>query len=191
MREREHSCHPAMVVFCTAALLCLSMASAPNTYATGKIWISSGPDGVVSLAFNLQNTAIVYAGRHCGGVFKSTDGGSTWGNSGLTDHMITSLAINPENPAIVYAGTSSGHCTGGVDFAYGAIFKSTDGGSSWVEAYSLQYRSVNSVVLNPENPAIVYAGTGNGVFRSTDGGSTWGRASVWDNQYIYSLAVSP
>ena len=52
---------------------------------------------------------IIYAGTYDSGVFKSTDGGSTWEpiNSGLTSPRINDIVIDP-NSSIVYAGTGGG-----------------------------------------------------------------------------------
>lgn len=52
----------------------------------------------------------LYVGTLAGGVFKSTDGASTWSdvNAGLTDTSVNALAIDPSTPGTLYAGTDSG-----------------------------------------------------------------------------------
>ncbi|RPI28078.1 MAG: hypothetical protein EHM70_17120 [Chloroflexota bacterium] len=70
---------------------------------------------------------VVYAASDCtpgcGGVFRSDDRGAHWSDrsSGITDTQVTALAFDPANPLIMYAGTSNGN-----------IFRSINGGSSWI-----------------------------------------------------------
>lgn len=108
-----------------------------------------------------KNPQIVYAGTYGGGLFKSTDAGTSWmhvsTHSGLTGLNVLALAIDPETPANVYAGTTTG------------IFKSTTGGASWIDTGI----SASSLAIDPVNPQIVYAGNGCGVYKSTEGGLSW------------------
>jgi hypothetical protein len=109
--------------------------------------------------------ATVYAGT-AKGVFKTTDGGTSWTTTdtvGLTASDVRALAIDPTSPAIVYAGTANG------------VFKTTDGGTSWAatDAVGLTASDVRALAIDPTTPAIVYAGTANGVFKTTDGGTSW------------------
>jgi photosystem II stability/assembly factor-like uncharacterized protein len=65
---------------------------------------------VSTLAVDPQNPRTVYAGTYGRGVFKTTDGGTSWSavNSGLTTLSVNSLAIDPQNPNTIYAGTGGG-----------------------------------------------------------------------------------
>ena len=67
------------------------------------------PDGtdVYALAIDPATPSTLYAGTGGGGVFKSTNGGGTWGavNTGLTDTVVFALAIDPATPGTLYAGT--------------------------------------------------------------------------------------
>jgi hypothetical protein len=69
-----------------------------------------GSGTVDALAIDPQTPTTVYAGISGGGVFKSTDGGTSWTaiNSGLTHLAVSTLAVDPNNPTIVYAGTKGG-----------------------------------------------------------------------------------
>ena len=67
---------------------------------------------------------------------------------------MTALAIDPQTPTILYAGTERG-----------GVFKSTDGGESWIAFNTgLTNLLVNSVVVDPQRPTTLYAGTQGGVF---------------------------
>ncbi len=126
------------------------------------------------------------------GIFKSTDGGTTWSYAGLRDtHTTMALAIDPRNPNVVYAG-SMGHV-----FAPNAergVFKTTDGGKTWKKIlYVNSSTGANSVVMDPSNPNVLYVtmwqaqrtpwnltsgGPGSGVYKTTDGGAHWTKISA-------------
>jgi len=142
----------------------------------------------------VASSSTVYAGTFGSGVSKSTDGGSTWSpmNTGLTDPFIFSLALDPVSPGTVYAGSSS------LD-GRGRVFKTTNGGVTWV-ATSLSAREpVVALAVAPTAPSTVYAGTyGDGVYRSVNGGATWTAVnSGLFNQAsdssitVFALAVDP
>ncbi|HRI60189.1 MAG TPA: glycoside hydrolase, partial [Saprospiraceae bacterium] len=122
------------------------------------------------------------------GVYKSTDGGKTWKNTGLRDGLqIGGLAIDPGDPERVFAAVL-GH-------PYGAntergVFRTTDGGQTWKKVkYIDENTGAIQVAIDPANPKIVYAdfwanrlapwengtwqGPGSGLWKSTDGGDTW------------------
>lgn len=138
----------------------------------------SGPTGGYILAFAIDptNTQIVYAGTNSGGIFKSTNGGSSWGvvNSGLTNlnmlnnTVISSLTIDPTSNRTIYAATNNG------------VFKSTNGGSSWIAVNSgLAGTHPAILAIDPTNSQTLYAGTsGSGVFKSTNGGNSWSAVSA-------------
>lgn len=128
-----------------------------------NMWRSIGPEvgDIQALAIDPKTPTTVYAGTGTdrAGVFKSTDGGTTWTamNTGLPDiPTVTPLAIDPVTPTTVYAGTDDA-----------GVFKSTDGGATWeVMNTGLTSLFVTSLAINPETPTRVYAGTkGGGLFR--------------------------
>jgi photosystem II stability/assembly factor-like uncharacterized protein len=152
-------------------------------------WTSDGPFGgaeVFALAINPTTPTTLYAGTHHGGVFESTNGGSSWNavNTGLTDTSVLALAINPTTPTTLYAGTNSG-----------GVFQSTNGGSSWSAVNTgLASLHVQALAINPTTPTTLYAGTyfSGGVFQSTNGGSSWSAVnSGLTNLWVTALAINP
>jgi photosystem II stability/assembly factor-like uncharacterized protein len=85
-----------------------------------------------------------------------------------------SLLIRPDDPNTMYAGAVSG-----------GVWKSTDAGASWVSLTDqMGNLAIGSLAMDPTNPDIIYAGTGEiytgtevprgtGMFKTTDGGATW------------------
>jgi uncharacterized protein (TIGR03437 family) len=154
--------------------------------------VSSGR--IAALAVSQQNGNVVYVGAADGGVWQTTNGGTTW--TALTDQQpsmaIGALAIDPENPNTIYAGTGEAdNCS---PCYYGAgILKSTDGGVTWTNIQAPFVDSVgrgvkiSSIAVSPTNSNIVLAAASGimpayqggpstipgGIYRSTNGGTTW------------------
>jgi len=145
-------------------------------------WTEHGPGNVGgrtrAVVVHPSNSDIWWAGAVGGGIWKTSDGGTTWVCK--TDDMpvisVTSIEICKNSPAILYAGTGEGF------YNYDAIigdgmFKSTDGGETWQQLASTvgnnSFRYVNRIIVDPSNADIVLAATNSGVYRSTNGGSNW------------------
>jgi PKD repeat protein len=142
-------------------------------------WLGPGNVGgrTRTLVVAPSNSNIMYAGAAGGGVWKSTNAGTSW--TPLTDFLaslaVSSLAMDPSNPNVLYAGTGEGFFNS--DSLRGAgIFKTTDGGATWTQlpaSNNSNFYYVNRLAISPNNPQRVYAATRTGIFRSTDGGATW------------------
>jgi photosystem II stability/assembly factor-like uncharacterized protein len=159
----------------------------------------------LSLAVNPQSPDTLYAATNSG-IFKSTDSGASWSaaNSGLPSFPslsmdrqffgIVSLAIDPRDTSTVYIALSVPNAPNGVAVknTHSGVFKSTDGGTSWVGA-GLQ-DSVSIIAIDPENPATLYAASTRalGIRKSTDGTATWRPANVGlRGLTVSAFAVAP
>lgn len=104
------------------------------------------------------------------------------------------LLIHPTTPNIMLASGVAG-----------GVWKTTDGGATWTpKADNLVNLAINSMIFDPRNPNLVYAGTGEGyfngdavrgrgIFKSTDLGETWTQLGSTDNSdffYVQKLAVT-
>ena len=127
-----------------------------------------------------------YAGT---GVFKTTDGGGTWRNIGLTDsHHIGRVVVDPRDPRTVFVA-ATGHLY--TENAERGIYKTTDGGETWARVLFVDERTgAIDLVQDPSAPDVLYAATwerartaanflesgpGSGIWKSTDAGGTWAR----------------
>ena len=118
----------------------------------------------------------IYIGAPSGGLWKTTDEGGSW--EVLTDHLpvlgVSAIAIHPTNTNIIYIGT--GDKDANDNYSIG-VLKSNDGGVTW-ELTGLdwnigQNRTISKLLINPDNPEILFAATTNGVYKTTDGGDNW------------------
>jgi photosystem II stability/assembly factor-like uncharacterized protein len=144
----------------------------------GSEWTSLGPTNgagrMTAIAPVPGSPGTAYAGAACGGVWKTTDGGTTWTplTEDLLDLSVGALAVAPSNPQIVYLGTGEGGYTR--TFVPGIGFvKSTDGGATWTLPQSVIAPYFYRILVHPTDANEVVAGTSGGAFRSTDGGATW------------------
>ncbi|WP_396218884.1 WD40/YVTN/BNR-like repeat-containing protein [Gemmatimonas sp.] len=137
--------------------------------------------------------ATIYVGSASGGVWKSTNAGTTW--MPIFDKQpvqtIGDIVLEPGNPDVVYVGSGEGNPRNSVSFGNG-IYKSTDGGKSWKWLGLADSRHIARMVINPRDPRKVYAASlgseygpngERGVFMSEDGGETWKRTLYIDDRH--------
>lgn len=121
---------------------------------------------IFAIVVDPKDGSTLYAGTERSGIFKTSDGGSSWKaiNAGLASFDVRAIAINPSITTTVYAGTSGE-----------GIYISTDGGGHWAAANNgLTQKDVRALAIDPLTPTTVYAGTfGGGLYKSVDGGNTW------------------
>lgn len=115
------------------------------------------------------------------GLMKSTDGGITWGTTGLTTGKANALLIKSDNEDIILVGTGDG------------IYRSTNRGQTFTQVKAAS--KVEELRIHPTNANIMYAGT-NGApsqfFRSTDAGCTWTENTTDFGQGAFmKIAVTP
>ncbi len=121
------------------------------------------------------------------GVYKSTDAGATWTNIGLSDTRITSrILVDPTDSDKLYVGTM------GIPFeptTDKGLYRSLDGGQTWEQSlFVTDTAGIIDIVINPENPDILYAASWNRIrnnqqssvhgedakiWKTTNGGDTW------------------
>ncbi len=139
------------------------------------IWVGTGED------FNARSS---YYGN---GIWKSEDAGKTWSFMGLEDsHHIAKILIHPANPDIVWVAVMGHLYSSNVQRG---IFKTTDGGKTWKNIlYIDDSTGFIDMVINPENPEILYAssyqkvrtpwtfmpgGVKSRIYKTVDGGGKW------------------
>ena len=96
-----------------------------------------------------------YMGATGGGVWKTTNGGSTWENisDGFFGGSIGSVAVSPSHPNILYVGGGEVTVRGNVSPGTG-MYKSIDGGRSWTAIGLETSRHIPRIRIHPDNPDI-------------------------------------
>ncbi|NNK82061.1 MAG: hypothetical protein HKO92_02935, partial [Flavobacteriaceae bacterium] len=155
-----------------------------------------GPGGmsgrVTTIDVVHNNPDVMYVGTASGGLWKSTSGGIKW--EPIFDNEVTAsigaVAIQQSNPSVIWVGTGEGNPRNSLNGGYG-IYKSLDGGKSWIPMGLEKTRHIHRIIVDPTNPNTVYVGAigspwgehpERGVFKTTDGGKTWNKILFANNK---------
>lgn len=177
---------------------------------TGKVneisnWTSIGPVNtspfsgrlpgqgrVNAIAVDPNNSNIWYVGAPAGGIWKSTNSGSSWVN--LFDDFpqigVSGIAIDPNNSDIIYIATGDDDAADSYSIG---VYKSNDGGLTWNETglnpsnTTINFLA-NEIVIDPNDSNILWLGTNSGLMKSTNGGASW---SVKQSGNIKDFKLKP
>ncbi|MDG2245243.1 MAG: hypothetical protein P8L71_02700 [Flavobacteriales bacterium] len=133
--------------------------------------------GVTDIAIDHTDSDVLYIATGDGdagdtyslGVLKSSDGGGTWNATGLNWNVtqtrrINRLLMHPTDSQMLVAATSNG------------MYITTDGGGSWTQTLSGNYKDVE---FRPGTPSTIYAtGNSDDFYRSTDTGANWSQVGT-------------
>src|SRR5687767_8147980 len=110
----------------------------------------------------------------------------------VTSGRISDLAVHPKNPATYYAAVASG-----------GVWKTINSGTTWTPIFDSQGSySIGAITLDPNDPLVVWVGTGennsqrsvgygDGVYRSLDGGKTWENMGLKNSEHIAKIVIHP
>ncbi len=183
------------MVFCLLALVTTAAMGGAATFDSSAV-SGLGVRNIGSASMSGRISAI--AGRHekdgkvtlfigaaSGGVWKSTDGGTSF--EPIFDRepvqSIGAIALDPTHPNVVWVGTGESWTRNSVSIGNG-IYKSTDGGENWNNMGLPNSERIARILVNPKNGNIVYAcvpgrlwsdSADRGLYRTTDGGGHWSR----------------
>jgi photosystem II stability/assembly factor-like uncharacterized protein len=185
-----------------SALVALALLAAPSLAAQverntppesdtvryrGLAWRNLGPNRggrSIAVAGSTSRPLEYYFGATGGGLWKTTDGGTTW--QPTTDGRIGTASVGAvevcqSNPDVLYLGTGETQLRGNVQAGDG-VYKSTDAGKTWTHVGLREARNVGRIRVHPTNCDIAYAAAfghysepnpERGIYRTTDGGQTW------------------
>jgi photosystem II stability/assembly factor-like uncharacterized protein len=105
---------------------------------------------------------------------------------------VTSIAVNPKNKFEYYVGVASG-----------GVWKTVNDGTTWTPVFDKEGSySIGWVTLDPNDPAVVWVGTGesnsqrsvaygDGIYRSDDGGKNWQNLGLKKSEHIGRVVIDP
>lgn len=137
-----------------------------------------------------SNPKVVYAAMASGGLWKTTNAGTTW-EPVFDDQAAASIgdvAIAPSDPSIIWVGTGEPNNRQSSSWGNG-VYRSLDGGETWENMGLKDTHHIGRICIHPSDPNVVYvAGVGHlwgpneerGVFKTTDGGITWSKVLYID-----------
>ncbi len=165
-----------------------------------------GPAGMSGriAAVEVQPTdpGVIWVGAATGGVWKSTNAGTTFTPvfDGERVSSIGAIAVDPSAPDVVWVGTGEGNPRNSAGVGAG-LYRTRDGGRTWELLGFERSERIHRIVVHPRDSDVVWVGvmgpawsdgTERGVFKTTDGGKTWRRV-LWENERtgVADLVMDP
>jgi photosystem II stability/assembly factor-like uncharacterized protein len=182
-------------------------AVTPQALASKLEWRSVGPyigGRVVAVEGVVGQPDLFYMGAVDGGVWKSTNYGISWQNISdgwpSASDSIGAIAVAPSNSNVIYVGTGESDIRNDMITGDG-IYKTIDAGKTWTYAGLRATHTTMSLVVDPNDPDVVYAASmghvfvpdpHRGVFKTTDGGKTWKKVLfINDKTGVVDLVMNP
>jgi len=140
---------------------------------------------IADIEFHPEDENTWYVGVGSGGVWKTTNAGTTWAPifDDQPSYSIGAVTVDPTNPNTVWVGT--GENVGGRHVGFGdGVYKSTDGGETWANMGLEDSEHISTMIVHPENSDVIWvsaqgplwdSGGDRGLYKSTDGGETWNK----------------
>ncbi|AND64329.1 hypothetical protein AX766_07860 [Flavobacterium covae] len=147
-----------------------------NTYNNGGTRTESHQANVYSVAQSVSNPNVLFCVTETSGTFKSNDKGENWflvGGDYFNDDT-SCVEIDPTNENNVFVASSS------------RIYRSTDGGNSWISVLNTNGLNIYEFAINPQNNQLIFAAGNKGLYKSTNGGTTWSQVfteTCWDVKF--------
>jgi photosystem II stability/assembly factor-like uncharacterized protein len=155
---------------------------------------------VIAFAVDPGDRTRYYVGAASGGVWKTTNSGTTWtpvfDNQG--SYSIGTVVLDPKDPLTVWVGTGENNSQRSVSYGDG-VYRSDDGGKTWKNMGLKSSEHIGRIIIDPRDSDVVYVasqgplwgpGGDRGLFKSTDGGKTWKNVlSISENTGVTDIAM--
>ena len=157
---------------------------------------------IIDFAVNPENPIEYYVAVASGGVWKTTNSGTTYQPvfDSQGSYSIGCVTLDPNNPHTVWVG--SGENNGQRSVGYGdGIYRSNDGGKTWINMGLKNSEHIGKILIDPRDSRTVYVaaqgplwkpGGDRGLYKTTDGGKNWKPVlTVSENTGISDIAFDP
>ncbi len=177
-------------------------ASTANALAFRNIGPALTSGRVVDIAIHPSDQNTWFVAAACGGVWKTSNHGTTFSPifDGYDSYSIGCVEIAPSNHNVVWVGSGENNNQRSVSYGDG-VYKSVDGGNSFVNMGLKKSEHIGSIVIHPTNENIIWvaaygpvwsAGGERGIYKTIDGGKTWERTLfVSDDTGINEVIIDP
>jgi photosystem II stability/assembly factor-like uncharacterized protein len=157
---------------------------------------------VVGLAVHPDDPAHYYVAVACGGVWKTTNAGTTWTPvfDGEGSWSVGVVVLDPKDPNVVWVGSGENNSQRSVGYGDG-VYRSNDGGKTWKNLGLKNSEHVGRLVIDPRDSDTVYVaaqgplwgpGGDRGLYKTTDGGQNWNKAlHISDNTGVTDVVLDP
>lgn len=157
---------------------------------------------VVGFAVNPNDRSHFFVAAASGGVWKTTNGGTTWTPvfDSEGSYSIGCVVMDPKNPSVLWVGTGENNSQRSVGYGDG-VYKSTDSGKTWTNVGLKQSEHIGKILIDPRDSDTVYiaaqgplwnSGGDRGLYKTTDGGKTWNRIlAIDDNTGVTDIVLDP
>ncbi len=213
--QRSSTTQPVSLLFALLIVACSSFITLAQDKSENKFddaflknlqFRSIGPaimgGRIDDVAVVEKNPSTYYVGAATGGVWKTTNNGTTFEPifDGQGSTSIGDIALAPSDPSIVWVGTGEPNNRQSSSWGDG-VYRSLDAGKTWQNMGLRDTRHIARVLIDSHDPNIVYvAALGHlwgpnkerGVFKTTDAGKTWNNVLfVNEDTGITDLAMDP
>jgi photosystem II stability/assembly factor-like uncharacterized protein len=145
--------------------------------------VMSGRIAALDAIAEKDGKTTIYVGAATGGVWKSTDGGTTFKSVFDKEPVqsIGAIAVDPNHHDTIWVGTGESWTRNSTSVGDG-IYKSDDGGESWANVGLPNSERINKIIVDPRNSDTVYAcvpgklwsdSADRGLYKTSDGGKHW------------------
>ena len=157
---------------------------------------------ISGFAVDPNNYTRYYVAVASGGVWKTSNAGTTWTPifDNEASYSIGAIALDPKNPLVVWVGTGENNSQRSVSYGSG-LYKSEDGGRTWKNVGLKTSEHIGRIAIDPKDSNIVYVasqgplwgpGGERGLFKTTDGGKTWKNIlSISENTGVTDVVIDP
>jgi photosystem II stability/assembly factor-like uncharacterized protein len=157
---------------------------------------------IADIAVNPKNYSEYYVGVAAGGVWKTTNNGTTW--QSVFDNYgawsVGPVVVDQNNPLIVWVGSGEYNSQRAIGYGDG-VYKSIDGGGSFKNMGLGKSEHIGRIRIDPRNSDVVYVacqgplwgpGGDRGLYKTTDGGTTWVKIlDISENTGVSDIEMDP
>lgn len=157
---------------------------------------------IVDIAVNPNNFDEFYLAVASGGVWKTTNHGTTFTPifDSQKSYSIGCIAIDPNNTNVIWVGSGENNSQRSVSYGDG-VYKSEDGGKTWKNVGLEKSEHIGKIIIDPNNSNVVWVasqgplwkeGGDRGLYKTEDGGKTWIKSlEISENTGVSDIVMDP